>query len=329
MIRVFKHPLGEDAATKLSNAIKSCLPGHIIALIGIGGTGKSTVVARVCREMFGQQSMWRGNVTPVARVMAVLPDKAFFSSLAFVTSIKKQVMFPDIRWLDQGDATASNDWIADLDSEIQRAMRVIPATRKATEREEWAYAADLVRSKGVELLIVEHANALLRNHRDTTPAQHLQNLMSWGEAAGVRILLVGVETLPDLWHASSELSRRVAKIWLCPYTTDTEEGTRIFASVMSNMLRDYEHEKDILRRVKMIHDATGGIIGQLRRLLEDASMHGSACISVASVRHSVQPADAIQNIWASVTTFDRVRCPADDSALKKAKAQGIALGRPL
>jgi hypothetical protein len=324
-MKPFKHPLGESAASELRHAIERVYPGHIVALVGLGGVGKSTVVGRVCSDLYGSSSLWPDNVTPVARVMAMLPDKAYFNSLGFVISIRREISFPNISWLQFGPSETA--WAARKIAEVLSASLILAAGRNNTEAGEWACAADLARLCRTEVLVVEHANALLRNHRDKKPAQHLQNLMSWGERTGTKIVLLGVETLPDLWNSSVELSRRMTKIWLPPYGAGSDEELRVFCSVFAQMLEDYESDRaQVLRKIRMIHDSTGGIIGQCRRLLEDASKHGTQRITVDSLRGAIQHPDSIAQIWESVSRFQRISAPAAENELMRAKARGLALG---
>lgn len=318
------HPLGEAATAEMSSAIARTIPGHLIAMIGIGGAGKSTATAASCSALYAHRSQWPLGVTPVARVMAMLPDKAYFSSLAFVTSIRSAIMYPDIRWLTFPPDPETRKWHSDMTHDVVRASLAITEQRRMTEAALWAHTASLARSYHTETLVVEHATALLKNHSDKTPAQHLQNLMSWGEEAGVRIILVGVETLPELWNSSVELSRRIHKIWLPPYPLHTHEHTSKFALMLKSMLSGYEADTDqLVRKTRHIHAATAGIIGQVRRLFDDASHHGSRHITIDHLMNSIQHADAVNQMWNSVAVFDRSREPSTIKELLRASTARV------
>ncbi len=317
------HPLGEAASSELGSAIARTIPGHLIAMIGVGGAGKSTAIADACSSVYAHRSHWPPGVTPIARVMAMLPDKAYFSSLAFVASIRSAIMYPDIRWLTFPADPESKKWHSNMSDDVVRASLAITEQRRMTEAALWAHTASLARSYHTETLVVEHATALLKNHSDKTPAQHLQNLMSWGEDAGVRIILVGVETLPELWNSSVELSRRIHKIWLPPYPLFTQEDTSKFALMLKNMLSGYEADTDqLVRKARHIHAATAGIIGQVRRLFDDASHHGSRHITIDHLMKSIQHADAVNQMWNSVAIFDRSREPSTVKELLRASSIG-------
>lgn len=317
------HPLGEAASSELSSAIARTNPGHIIAMIGVGGAGKSTAIADALSSIYAHRSHWPPGVTPIARVMAMLPDKAYFSSLAFVTSIRSAIMYPDNRWLTFPADPESRKWHSDMVDDVVRASLAIAEQRRMTEASLWAHTASLARSYHTETLVVEHATALLKNHSDKTPAQHLQNLMSWGEEAGVRTLLVGVETLPDLWNSSVELSRRIHKIWLPSYPLNTQEDTTRFALMLKSMLSGYDADTDqLVRKTRHIHAATAGIIGQVRRLFDDASCHGLRRITVDHLMSSIQHSDAVSQMWNSVAIFDRSREPSNVKDLLRASSIG-------
>lgn len=320
-MRLFAHPQQKSDLNKLGLYYDLMRPAKVIAIIGCGGAGKSTVNKLALRSRYAYENMWRENTTPVATNMALLAKNAYFSSLQFVRSARKSVMFPNINWMLEDQEKAA-PWMIELDCNVQQARQIVDRRRALTEPDQWEALLDATRDYGVKVLVVEHATAFLVNHKDTTPAEHLFNLISWSEQAAITVVLVGGTRLASMWMNSEELSRRVLKLWVAPFP-DSASGLDEFANVFAKMLSHYPGaDLSLTGMTEEVHLATGGLKGQLVALLDRASLNGDV-ISPRSLRNAFVGVSEAKKLWESIVIFRRLEKAATKFELADAKRSAL------
>lgn len=319
---LIRHTEWDNSCVDLQRAFRETSPGTLIALIGCSGVGKSALRRHVMKGLYGAQSFWPDNVTPAIEAMALLAKGSYFSSLHFVASLKREVLFPDLRWMLANGRSDSDAWIDQKMGEIDLAREKLPNPRWRTETKEWELLAETCHLYKCELIAVDHATCMLVNHKDMTPADHLFNLTSWSEKTGVRIILTGIETLPDLWAEKGEIRRRVRKVWMAPYRDDSE-GLKAFGRLVASFLMQFDakNRQAILGMTRELHMATGGLIGELHRLFFTSAScaDGLTPDGIASCYYSDRE---IENLWCGVESFWKARKIARRENLEAAKRLG-------
>ena len=317
------HHIFKNKAVELKDAMKNTAPGVLIAIIGCSGVGKTVLRRYVLKTCYNAPCYWADNVTPFIDTMAILASGSYFNSRHFVFDLKKQVLFPDLSWMLDPRHLDSEDWIIRKIEEIRRAKAMLPALRWTTEAKEWDNLADICETCRCEWISIDHATCMLVNHKNKIPADHLFNLASWSERHRIRIILTGIETMPALWARKAELRRRIKKIWIPPYPDD-REGIKKFARVVASLLKEFDAESptEIIRMTPELHMATGGIIGELKRLFVDSAKDGRP-LSREGITSCYYTQSELRDLWDGIRRFHEARKISSREELYAAKQAGL------
>lgn len=145
-------------------------------------------------------------------------------------------------------------------------------------------ASNGIVEQGWDLIILDEAQHLIRHNTAGVAFEvgdHCKKLL---DASGCRILFVGLQLIEEIMHVNKQLERRSAPAIVLP-AFDFEEENQQYT--FRAILREFDEalpfakkaELDDLDLAKRIHLATGGVIGEVSRLLLDASivaMRGNA-----------------------------------------------------
>lgn len=323
VMTIYNHKIFESASAEFRRALQDTPRGSIIAIIGCSGAGKSVLRRHVLKERYKVASLWPDNVTPIVETMVLLVNGAYFSSRHFVSHLKNQVLFPDLDWMLEAHESEPDSWIRAKAVEIHAAKLRLPTLRLVTEGREWENLADACQICKCEMISVDHATCLLVNHKNKTPADHLFNLTSWSERYGIRVVLTGIETMPDLWADKGELRRRVRKVWVPPYSGD-KEGLKDFARLVASFLGRYETDdpKDIVKMSPELHYATGGLIGELERLFIESAVDGRK-LTRQSIESCYYTEKETRDLWDGVRRFFQAHRVVTREELRAAKSIGM------
>ena len=139
------------------------------------------------------------------------------------------------------------------------------------------------------LLILEEAHQAIDRKRDVVAHDVAVFLKDLSNKAQFSLLIVGTDKAKRLITANAELERRVISAQeLKPFSWDAQDDRDIFIGLLMEfderlakplgMLSNLDDKETALR----IHVATGGLVGQLARLLENAGViairEGGGCV---------------------------------------------------
>lgn len=305
---IIPHRNYEVARAQLRRYVSKHRPGRIIVLIGVGGVGKTTLRWDVMRELYGRPDCWGTGCIPAIEVMALLAEKAYFNSKEWAEDSFDQCFAPDISWLTRGAAQSPE--IAKVEEAIALSRALWKdVSRKLTEPQCWKKFKDVARDRSLKLYSLEHASALCINHKDTSPAHHIINLMSVMESAGSMALLTTIQTGTALWAGRSEIRRRMDVVWAAPYNVSERDDMNCYLSLLRTIGSRYEFTpRDLLGRLAPeIAAATAAVCGEMVNLLDRAESHacdaGRSTITALDIEMAYYNAADLKTLWADVKAF--------------------------
>lgn len=310
-MRLVQHPAYEDARRRLRTALDDHRPGHMVFIIGPSGVGKTTLRHSVMQELFGNPYQWGRGRAPAVQVFATLPNRAYYSSKDMARNLVDELHAPRLDWLLKG-SSLPRQTVLTIEAELEECRRVWNGIRpmRATEGEWWAMFERGLLARGCKYVSIDQVTALLKNHRDTSPADHTLHLMALAESAGVMCLMTGVHEAVRLWDVHSELRRRVTTVWAPPYS-DTRPGDRIpFLRLLKFLgAREQLYRKDLLLRMASeVLAATGGVIGEVMQLLDRArkcaTEDGSDRIAKRHIEASYYGDVELLSLWRDIEAFE-------------------------
>ena len=314
-----------QAENTLRRAIQNHRPGRLILIFGVGGVGKTTLRYQVLREIYGAPNEWGVGRIPVIEVMALPSKNAYFNSKAWAEDSLDQLFVPDISWLTRGAERTPE--IASIEERIADSQKLwadnLPRIR--TEAETWKRVKNNARERQLKIYSLEHASSLCINHKDTTPAQHIINLMSIMESAGSMGLLTSIQTGTELWRGRSEIRRRMDVIWFAPYDVSVEEDMKCYLGLLRTIASRYVFEPKTLIETLApeIAAATAAVCAEMVNLLdrahENALSDGQTAIEKRHIEAAYYGAEDLETLWSDVSAFwDARRADRADAVATRA-----------
>lgn len=329
---IIEHFTYEAACAELKAELDDFRPGGIVFLIGPSGAGKTTLRHAVMQEMFGKPDCWGTGRIPAIETISRMPNNAYFSSRDLAKRLLRELHVPSLKWLTDGNSSLDPSVKARLEAEVENARHVWSQLRPQTmtEADYWDVVEESLRARGCKYVSIEQATGLLKNHRDTSPADHTLNLMSLAESAGVMFIMTGVSKASELWGVHHELRRRVGTVWFRPYGSKIKDDRLHYLRLLKTISPRYKLSKPNLLGLMAddLMSATGGLLGHLITILDKAKRKaraaGSRCITGKHVRDSFYSDRDMDRVWLDVHDFESVCSPgnvAQRTALLEAQWQ--------
>jgi ABC-type cobalamin/Fe3+-siderophores transport system ATPase subunit len=315
-----RHLAYENSRAQLRRALDDHRPGHMVFLIGPSGAGKTTMRTSVMQEMFGDPAHWGRGKIPAIEQFAFLVNQSYFSSKDFVRELLSELHDPSLEWLLR-DSSIPAAKLSQIQSQLKITHDFWDDLRplKGTEGEMWgAFRRSLV-ARGCKYVSIDQVTALLKNHRDTSPADHTLHLMALAESSGIMFIMTGIHEAARLWNVHSELRRRVIVVWAPPYSDRRPADKVPFLRVLRSLESKFRFsQRDMLLRMSSdLLAATGGIFGQLFELLLRADRcsqnEGSSRILKRHVEAAYLSDKDLAAMWRDVEAFEDVMCAGDVS----------------
>jgi ABC-type cobalamin/Fe3+-siderophores transport system ATPase subunit len=317
--RIIEHPYYVQPLNQICAAMDDYRPGHMIFLVGPSGVGKTTMRHAALRRVLGRPDCWGAGRVPIIESYVTMPQKAYFSSRDLASALVAQLKVPRMEWLLNSsdlDEETSRGIDANL-RECEQAWSHAHSGRRPTEGESWAVFVRLLRARNCKFVSLDQVTALLVNHRDKSPADHITHLMAIAEDAGVMFLMTGVHTAVRLWEVHSELRRRVRVVWVPPYSDRRKEDMHCFLRLLETLSLRYECRPANLM-VDMAFDllaATAGVLGELLELLAKAKRvaleNGDGIIRRKTIEACFYNERDLASLWKDVNSFEEVMMPGD------------------
>jgi hypothetical protein len=296
------------AQSRLRRSVENHRPGRLIVIIGVGGVGKTTLRWSILREIYGNPLQWSTGRLPVVEVMALLAEKAFFNSKGWAEDSLNQLFIPDFSWLTRGAERTPQMEAIDEAVSVSRAFWG-EKRPKLTETGSWNNFKDNARERRLRIYSLEHASALCFNHKDTTPAHHIINLMSCMESAGSMGLLTTIQNGTELWKGRSEIRRRMDVIWLAPYDVSDPEDLKCYVGLLKKLSSQFTFEPaDLVETLAPeIAAATAAVYAEmvnlLERAFENAMDDGRTVIREKDFHAAYYSREDLTTLWNDVEAF--------------------------
>ncbi len=315
-----RHLAYENSRAQLRRALDDHRPGHMVFLIGPSGAGKTTMRTSVMQEMFGDPAYWGRGKIPAIEQFALLVNQSYFSSKDFVRELLSELHDPSLEWLLR-DSSISAAKLSQIQSQLKITHELWDNLRplKGTEGEMWSALRRGLIARGCKYVSIDQVTALLKNHRDTSPADHTLHLMALAESCGIMFIMTGVHDAARLWNVHSELRRRVVVVWAPPYSDRRPADKVPFLRVLRSLESKFRFsQRDMLLRMSSdLLAATGGIFGQLFELLiraeRRAQDEGSSRILKRHVEAAYMSDKDLAAMWRDIEAFEEAMCAGDVS----------------
>lgn len=287
---------------------------NIMILMGPSGVGKTTLRHELLRKYYRDQSKCSEGKLRVIELMATQSSNAYYTSKSLAISIHKELMAPDQRFLRSNteDELASSYYKFQMQSLNRIGIEI--NYNRTTETDLWLRTADLAKEREVEMICIEHADALSKNHANEKPAEHMRQLMSINESVGSRLILTAATNGYKLWECDREIRDRLLIVPLLPYDLRDKEEEINFVKLRKAIESDYDFEPDNLPDI-MTHAivaVTGTAIRDIISLFDRAKM-----IASFSKRTKIQKCD----IMASLPSFEDCQYIHSDIKLFRSKVK--------
>jgi len=315
-----QHLAYENSCNQLRRALDDHRPGHMVFLIGPTGVGKTTMRTSVMQEIFGDPTLWGRGRIPAIEQFALLANQSYFSSKDFVRGLLSELHEPSLEWLFR-DSSLPASKLSQIQSQLKTARDQWDTLRplRGTEGEMWAAFRRGLVARGCKYVSVDQVTALLKNHRDTSPADHTLHLMALAESCGIMFIMTGIHEAARLWNVHSELRRRVVVVWAPPYSDRRAEDRDSFLRVLRSLEAKFQFaQRDMLLRMSGdLLAASGGIFGQLFELLirsrNRAEDEGSGRILKRHIEGAYMSDADLAAMWRDVEAFEDTMAAGDVS----------------
>jgi hypothetical protein len=303
---IIKHQIYREGSEELAKEMSDFRPGHMIALLGPSGVGKSTMRHECMREQFGHPQHWGLGRIPITEIYPTLASNGYFSPRAFSERFLDALQAPNLAWLHDKDK-----WAREMKMEIEekRAQWTRLKRRSATEREYWDGVEQALAARSCLYVSIEQITTLMYNRANIEPSSHVLNLLNIAEHCKIMFLVTGIHTAAAMWRNFPEMRRRVTPVWVRNYSPDCKGDEVAFIRLLKTMSAHLKFSTPNLLAdmAPDIMAATGGVVGEMAKLLKKAqstaTLAGSTTIAQSHIESSYYNTLDLQNLWLGLGEF--------------------------
>lgn len=321
---VIPHTVFSHGCRDLRAALLAAMPGSVIFLVGVSGSGKTWIRHTVARELFGDPSKWPKGKIPYVEVMALLTDRGFFSPKDLALALHAQINSPKIAWLYREPAADRSPFQAFERDVAGFAENWKKERTPKLEREGWREAIECGIGRGVKVFSIEHASLMVQNRVNGEAVQHTLNLMSTAVEMGSVVLLTTTPEGYGLWAKYSEICTRATRIFINPYRLEFEADLKNFSTLVKHLSIDISFEpRDLpLLLIDAIADATQtaprGVRNILLRAKLLATTQGKSVVDLKTLKAAFPSQDEVRNISSSAELLRNLQIPYEHPAFGRA-----------
>lgn len=303
--------------------IKGNIKGkNIMLIIGPTGVGKTTLRRHLLRQHYGNPMNWPPGKLRCIEVMATQTENSYFKSSALAENIHRELYTPDLRFLKPIDADEDYELFCTKQMNMAANIGLNINYRNTPETRIWPVLTMLAKQREIEVISIEHADALSKNHANQQPAEHMRNIMSVNENIGSMLILTSATQGYKLWEGDREVCDRMFIVPLYPYDLRNNSEAHSFLKLLSAISLDYEFEpEDLFKSMsKEIAAVTGTTIRDIFSLFDMAksiaNISGRCKINKSDLM-SVMPSVAdCKNTLSDIALFREKVRPCSTSELK-------------
>ncbi|HWS41376.1 MAG TPA: AAA family ATPase [Arenimonas sp.] len=300
---------------------------NIMLIIGPTGVGKTTLRHQLLRKWYGNPMKWPSGRLRTIEVMATQTENAYFKSSSLAENLHRELFSPDLRFLKPNDAGDEYDYYCKNQMELADIAGFSVNYRATPEKRVWPIVAKLAKQREIEMISIEHADALSKNHANQEPAEHMRNLMSVNENIRSRLILTSATNGYKLWQGERQVCARLYIVPLYPYDLGIPSESHNFKKLLLAISLNYEFEPTRLymKMYKEIAAVTGTTIRDIVSLFDMAksiAIHSNRSKIRVSDLMAVMPSFAdCKDIHSDIELFrSKVKpCSAKDLKLLIAK----------
>lgn len=276
--RIIWHPRFKFAFDMASEFIEGKHKGiNIMILIGPSGVGKTTLRHELMRKYFKDPFSWSTGKLRTIEVMARQDVNSYFNSKSLAATLHHELMKPDLHFLrsthEDHYFNTHNNYEFNLVDKVGFNINY----QKTTETDLWPKVINLAKERDLELICIEHADALAKNHANQTPAENMRQLMSVNESIRTKLFLTTATQGYKLWDSDREIRSRMLIVPLLPYDLIKKNDLESFKHLIRAIESDYEFEPiDLIgTMLAEIAAVTGTTIRDIVSLFDRAKLKAS------------------------------------------------------
>ena len=295
---------------------------NIMLIIGPTGVGKTTLRRQLLRAHYGNPLNWEPGKLRCIEVMATQTENSYFKSSALAENIHRELFSPDLRFLKPTDAGEEFDTYCRTQMHMAANTGLNINYRNTPETRVWPIISMLAKQRCIELISIEHADALSKNHANQVPAEHVRNIMSVNEDIGSKLIFTSATNGYKLYERDREVCDRMFIVPLYPYDLQNSDEANSFLKLLFAISLDFEFEphnlfKSMYREIAAVTGTTIRDVFSLFAMARSvAHISGRAKITKSDLM-SVMPSLAdCKNTLADIALFREKVRPCSAGELK-------------
>lgn len=318
--RIIRHAAFVAARRDVVQAIDRALPGTIVFVIGMPGSGKTELRLDVMPELAGDLTRWGPGRMPLMGVRAAPTDRSFFSPKDFQARLRAELRTPLMDWYVPRDAVDAAAFET-LKREIAQCEAMWHDVRHSESENAMRRQFEIgSRMRCLEYLFIDQAGSIARTQRKHDPSDHMYSLMCMAEEIPIVLVMMGTPRMAALWEGDSEIRRRCQKVFLARYK-NTETDLVNLLRLCINLTHDLRFAENAhpTKTIKLVYHATCGVFDEIKSFYQRAESRrqaeGAPVITLKHLENAVLTPKELEGLYSTCQRFDDICSAADLSKM--------------